>query len=288
MKKIIITTILCLSVLIPVVAQDTQVADPTVNKRGTALLPKAGDFAIGIEATPLLQYLGGFMGGNSNTATFDGFDQTIYMKYFLQDNAAIRAKLRLNLTQTKSKETINNDYTTSSDPTNVAATTIDTKTNSNKDIELRVGYELRRGKGRVQGFYGADVNFFYNKAKDKYKYGNPITESNQTPTTNNVWNPTVLSQGYRILENNGGAVLGAGIGAFTGIEYFFAPQISVGAELGLGLNYFIKGQDEFTTEGFLGNEIKKYEYRDRNANDAAFETGLKTKINGNIFIMFHF
>jgi hypothetical protein len=292
MKKIIISTILCFGLLMPTVAQDADgtKTDPTVNKRGISLLPQAGDFAIGIDATPFFKYLGGFMGGNSNdvnlTPSFDGFNQTIYAKYFLQDDVAIRAKFNLNLAQTRFKETIGNDYITITDPTNTAATVFDTQILTNNNFNLAVGYELRRGRGRVQGFYGGELLLGLGKDKSKYQYGNPITESNQTPTTSGL--PPAVNQGYRLLEHKGGTSFGIGLGGFVGVEYFFAPQISIGGELGFGAAYYIKGQDEFLTEGFLGNGVQKYEYRGRNNDEFAFNSGLRTKTIGSIFVLFHF
>ncbi len=284
---------MCLGLIIPTMAQDTAgKADPTVNRRGIALLPQAGDFAIGISANPFLEYLGGFMGGNSSSAPyFEGLNQTIYAKYFIQDNAAIRAKISLDFSQTKNKETIKDDYALLVDPTNTGATTIDSRTIANNAIDLNLGYEMRRGKGRVQGFYGAEVLLGFGKKNVSYDYGNPITATNQTPTitTEDPDGTTPIpGQGYRVLKSKGGLEFNAGLGVFAGVEYFFVPQISIGGELGLGFGYFNKAQDEVKSEGFLGNGIKEYEYRVRNAGDEAFNTGVRTVTKGEIFVIFHF
>ena len=295
MKKIIITVILCLGVIIPSMAQGIEgKADPTVTKRGIALLPQAGDFALGIEATPFFEYLGGFMGGNSNwSPDFEGFNQTIYGKYFLEDNVAVRAKIRLNFGQTKNKTNVQDDYVAVLDPTNVAANVFDTRTNINNNVDIRLGYELRRGKGRVQGFYGGELYVEFDKSKRKFDYANPITESNQNPSTAATgWDefnsPTSSQLGYRVLERNNGTTLGAGLGGFVGVEYFFTPQISIGGELSLGFIYSIKGQDEYTTEGFLDSKVQEFQYRSRTSGDEAFATGLQTRTAGSIFVLFHF
>ena len=290
MKKIITTIILCFGLLMPTVAQnaDRTTADPTVNRHGVSLLPQAGDFAIGIDATPFFRYLGGFMGGNSSNLVpqFEGFNQTIYAKYFLQDNAAIRAKINLNLMQVRHKYAVRDDFAQTADPTNVAATVFDTEIFSNNGFNLALGYELRRGRGRVQGFYGAEMFLGIGRERSRFQYGNPITEANQTPSTHPGFVGGVL-QGYRMLERNGGTHFNIGLGGFVGIEYFFAPQISIGGEVGLGFAYHIIGQDEFVTEGFLGSGVQEFRYRGRN-NDFDFYAGLRTRTSGSIFIMFHF
>lgn len=286
MKKIIITASLCVGMLSAALAQN---AEPTVNKRGIPLLPQQGDIALGINANPFLKYLGGFMGGNSNAddvAHLQGFNQTIYAKYFLTDRSAVRAKIDFTSTQNKQKVTVANDYIMAIDPTNAAATVFDTEVTNRNSAFIELGYELRRGKGRVQGFYGADVMLELGKEKIRYDYGNPITESNQTPTIG-MGNVDPGDPGYRKLTANDGLYFGAGVGGFVGVEYFFAPQISLGGELGLTLSYYNKGQNTYKSEEFLNGSIVEHEWRARN-NNTDFQAGLRTRTAGNIFVMFHF
>jgi hypothetical protein len=295
--------VLCVGVVATSFAQqDSTSTNPKTNRRGIELLPKTGDFALGIEATPFLNYLGGFMGGNSTdkAPVFTGFKQTLYGKYFLSSDRAIRAKLALNFTQSQTKQTVDNDHARIVDPTNIAATTIDTRKQSVNSAQLHLGYEFRRGKGRVQGFYGGEIVLSYGKISDTFQYGNPITSNNQTPTTHNGagayggdWNNLNPGLGYRILENRGGASFGAGVGAFVGVEYFFCPQISVGGELNLSFIYGIRGQGEIKSEGFLDNTVKEYNWRARAAaHEASLMRATTAAANefatGSIFLMFHF
>jgi len=307
MKKIIITVSLCAGMLSAALAQG---ADPTQTKRGIPLLPQAGDIALGIDANPFLKYLGGFMGGNSindTIAKFKGYDfgQTIYAKYFLTDKSAVRAKVGFNFCQDKQKTAIQNDYTVTMDPTNVAASVFDTKITNQNSALIELGYELRRGRGRVQGFYGGEVHLELGKEKIKYNYGNPITESNQTPTNGGLF--AAPKVGHRTLTENKGTYFGIGVGGFVGVEYFFAPCISIGGELGLRFGYYNKGQDTFKSEEFIGGQVVEHEWRSRdngkdthkglwgydgNGKDRAdlsdFHIGLHTRTAGNIFVMFHF
>ncbi|MDL2262047.1 hypothetical protein LJC11_00920 [Bacteroidales bacterium OttesenSCG-928-I21] len=292
MKKIIITTVLCFGLLMPAIAQNTEKRDdPTLNKRGIALLPKAGDFAIGISANPFLKYLGGFMGGNSTVnglmPTFGVVEQTLYGKYFLEDRVALRAKLHLNFGKIKFKDEVRDDYALLVDPTNVMARVMDVKTESINEFDINLGYEMRRGKGRVQGFFGGEVCFGYAKNKTTYSYGNPITESNQTPSISGAL-ASPIGIGYRAVEVNHGTYLNFGLGGFAGVEYFFTPQISIGGEFNLGFAYAIKGQDEVKTEAFLDSGIVEYKYRERNHFEEAFNIGCRTVIGAELFLLFHF
>lgn len=299
MKKIILSSILCLGLLAPVMAQETVNADPTVNKRGIALLPKAGDFALGIDAVPIASLVNLF--GNGSMASFDGFNNSIYGKYFLKDNQAIRVKLSLDFTQNKFKNTVADDYQLLVNPSNLSATTVDVHKVNNQYVGLDLGYEFRRGRGRVQGFYGAQVNFAYGRTNNVYSYGNALTETNTSPSAGNFGTDNIgtgVKQGYRVLENKTGAYFAAGVGGFVGVEYFIAPQFSIGGELGLDFIYAIKGQNEVKTEGYLNGDRQEYQYRERTDEGIdnygnyfgkpSFSTGISTRTSGAIFLMFHF
>ncbi|MCL2072614.1 MAG: hypothetical protein FWH18_01735 [Marinilabiliaceae bacterium] len=309
MKKIIVVSFLCVVAIFcslsaqeitenftsiekdnSVIEQDNSVnINSFVNKRGIELLPKAGDFALGIEAAPFLEYLGN-MFNFSNTIDapeFKGINNTIYFKYFLENDRAARAKLHVDFTQQKNKQTVTDQNALLVDPTNISATTIDTYIRNNQGVTLDLGYEFRRGHGRVQGFYGPEISVGYLASKDLFEYGNPITSANQTPIKHDFTNIAV-KQGYRVLENCRGTEFTAGIGGFIGVEYFFTPQISIGGELGLRFTYSLKGQNEITTEGWLDNDIKEYSYRERISTDNAFNIGGQTLTKGSIFLMFYF
>lgn len=294
MKKLFISLGLCLCVGFAATAQDVVVVEEVSNpaytsNRGVSLLPEAGDFALGIEATPFLEYLGKLFTSGNSAPTFNGVDNMIYGKYFLEDNRAIRVKLRLNIYQDQHKGTVANDAEIATNPLNSLATAVDVQKINTQDVELYVGYEFRRGRGRVQGFYGGEVSLGYNGGKAIYDYGNPMTELNQNPSTTN-FGSNVAVPGQRVTESRYGSQFSFGLGGFVGVEYFFAPQISVGGELGLGFKYSTRGQTENKMEAFdaASNQIQTLENRTRNANDLAQTVGLRTRTYGNIFLMFHF
>ncbi len=315
MKKIIISLGLCLCVGFTTMAQDLVVVEETgsnpalVNKRGISLLPEAGDFAIGVDATPFLKYLGNFFNqaGANEAPLFNGVDNTIYGKYFLENDRAIRAKLTLNIGGDTYKGVVPDDQRIGTNPLNPDATVIDVMKANATAVELRVGYEFRRGHGRVQGFYGGEVGFGYGSGKQKYEYANPITAANQKP---NTWDfapvdPDYSPNGYRTTEVKFGRTIAATVAGFVGVEYFFAPQISIGGEFNLGFTYASRGQDEWTNEYWnssidgVQTQTTRYDSWTQGNIDPstgtyysspveAGTTKLFTRPSGSIFLMFHF
>ncbi len=313
MKKIIFSLGLCLVVGFTSMAQDMVVVEEVsenpalVNKRGIPLLPNAGDFAIGVDATPFLKYLGNFFNKDANDAPlFNGVDNTIYGKYFIENNRAIRAKLLLNFGNDTYKGVVANDEARANNPLNADATVVDVMKQNTSNIELRVGYEFRRGRGRVQGFYGGEVGFGYGSGKQKYEYANPMTAVNQTPST---WdfapvNPGQYSASVRPTELKMGHTIAATVAGFVGVEYFFAPQISIGGEFNLGFTYASRSQDEWTTESWnaSANKVQTQTTRYDSWTDVKVDASgspylsrveagtakLFTRPMGSIFLMFHF
>src|SRR5690554_8175712 len=95
------STIILLSVLsFGVFAQDDysaafeQEQEEENTTQGSKYFPKAGDFGIGIDASPFLNYLGNAFNGSSNNQLKLG-DNTLYFRYFLSDDAALRLALQI-------------------------------------------------------------------------------------------------------------------------------------------------------------------------------------------------
>ena len=96
MKKILLITVILTTVMFVAFSQKV------TNKNGINLLPEKGEFAIGISATPFLDFLGNLVKINSSMSfsspaqwNFMDDNNTIYGKYFLDDKTAIRGKVRI-------------------------------------------------------------------------------------------------------------------------------------------------------------------------------------------------
>lgn len=230
-------TILFLSFLI--ISLNSFAQDLTT-KKGEPILPQKGDWAISVDATPFLKYVGNFIGGNglnvAPTFNFLTSDQTLVGKYYINDKKAIRVGIRFGTSSDKEDEyVLKLPYATT--PSYVT----DQRITSNTVFGLSAGVEFRKGKSRLQGFYGYEAGLVLNSnTKITNTYGNPITSSNRVT---------------HVPELKGGSIFGLGIRGFLGAEYFILPKISLGGEFGWGLSYLSRGEGKTTTESWNGTQI---------------------------------
>jgi len=131
---------------------------------------------------------------------------------------------------------------------------------SNTNIAIGVGKEMRRGKTRLQGFYGADVMIWLSSNKTKYEYGNALSTAVTLPvgvvgnTTNfgsNIGSDT-YGNAARTLEEKSGMGFGIGVRGFIGAEYFIFPKIAIGAEYGWGIGFQTQGKGKTTVDSIGG------------------------------------
>ncbi|MDD3860253.1 MAG: hypothetical protein PHW83_08635, partial [Bacteroidales bacterium] len=92
-----------------------------------------------------------------------------------------------------------------------------------------------------------------------------------------------VSGGERILEQYSNNDFGITLRGVIGVEYFFAPKISVGGEMGLGINASRDGSYT-TVERWTGTD-REVETT-KNAHDGF--VGIDNFTSGSLFIMFHF
>ncbi|MBL7931255.1 MAG: hypothetical protein JNL60_05120 [Bacteroidia bacterium] len=279
MKKL--TTLLLAGCVSSAFAQDL------TSKKGEQMLPEEKDWAIGIDATPFLDYMGNFFGktttNNAPTFNFLNYNQTITGKYFVDAQTAYRASLRIGLGSNTQRNMVADRYFVApqvANPTDPNVTTgypsaAPLKENSWKqsrtNIGLAVGMEKRRGKTRLQGYYGAELGINFSSSKDKYTYGNalstdtaganfPVYVENADNMGNNltfftqnqipgiITSPNSTNVNARVTERKNGAIFSFGVRAFVGVEYFILPKISLGGEFGWGLALSTGGKSKTTYE----------------------------------------
>ncbi len=253
------------------------------SKKGVPILPETGDIALGINAIPLLNYVGNIMNASAfNTTNFNFVDlnQTIYLKYFLDTRTAVRVKIRI-----AQNSIINNEYVIKDqlvpDPLDVVE---DKYVFSITNIYLNLGYELRSAQPRrAQGFYGGEVTFGYATSSDKYEYGNSITSDFTNPSYIDFGN-NVTANG-RVTDKDYGNTFALGLRGFIGIEYFFAPKLSLGGEFGWGFAYNTTGKGEENAEIWNGTEIEVSDTKTIGDRTWGIDTD---NYFGNIFLLFHF
>ncbi len=248
-------------------------AQDLTSKKGEPILPEAGDWAIAVDATPFLNYAGNFFGKTATNVApkfdFATDNMTVWGKYFKDANTAYRAGIRLGMNNEKTNKNVAK-LATSTNTVAVSfpsASEVVTSTHKDKstNIGLTVGIEKRKGKTRLQGFYGAELGLSFGKDKHAYTYGNALQVGSATGSLTAITvadaddfgtNPTIApaiqglnAGGARVTEIKGGSVIGFGVRGFIGAEYFILPKISIGGEFGWGLGLTMTGKSKTTYEG---------------------------------------
>ena len=276
-------------------------AQDLTSKKGEPILPEAGDWAISMSADPIFTYLGNAFNGSQNHAgpntNFLG-NQTIIGKKFIDEKNAYRVIVRVGFTSKTNKNLVINDAQTGSTinfPDQQEKVT-DKQSIRNTNIALGVGKEMRRGKTRLQGYYGADVMIWVASSSEKYKYGNLMSEANVSSTDGSTQTTTptttvfdddndtlyVQSLSRRVLKTSEGLTFGLGIRGFIGAEYFILPKISVGAEYGWGIGFQVQANGKELVQQGGGTPYSVAEIETETAGRTYF--GADTDINrGSIF-----
>lgn len=233
MKKLIVTSFAV--VALAASAQDTlssggvnQNFDKFKSKRGVTIFPEKGEWALGISANPILQYLGNVASGATTTNTAPsvqspGFvnnlggiqGNSIFVKYMKTESMAYRARVAFNVSSSKSGQPV--ILTNNGTQGIVPSYGENSQTIGSTAVMIGLGIEKRRGKDRVKGVYGAEALVGFSTEKTNYNYAEPLQAANNSPRTQTFF--------------RGNSIL-LGVRGFVGVEYFFAPKISIGGEVG--------------------------------------------------------
>ena len=239
-------------------------AQDLTSKKGEPILPEANDWAISLDASPILQFVGNAFNGATatNAAPSVGWlnsNQTIIGKKFIDEKTAYRVLVRLGFTNQTYKNMVSDDANTTAPVFPALPPMVEDKFKMrNTNIGIGVGKEMRRGKTRLQGYYGADAMIWIGMSSTKYDWGNTMsatTASGTTTTpTSTQWNTAtgavtgVGNPTSRQLSTKSGMTFGIGVRGFIGAEYFILPKISIGAEYGWGIGFQMQGKGKSKTQ----------------------------------------
>jgi len=243
-----------------IMATATFAQDGLTSKKGEAILPEAGDWALGFDAAPFINYFGNFANGTTNNsmnaAWLSGDSITsmaIVGKMFKDETTAYRAKIRIGFGSTSND--VLGFYDADADPTTNEVEFTNTNKTSNFNLVLGGGIEKRRGSTRIQGFYGAEALIAFASSNRTWDYGRDYNANwfaNETAPIGNIQGSALAE---RVTERKAGSTFSFGLRAFIGVEWFIAPKVSLGAEYGWGLGLSSTGEGEETIEywGFTEN-----------------------------------
>ncbi len=186
MKKIILT-------VAAVFALSFANAQDLKSKKGENFLPEAGDWAIGFNADGLFNYAGNMFSQAGNSAPSVDYQTagTFVGKKFTSATQAYRVMANFQVNSGSTTDVAGNKATT-----------------SGFELMAGLGKEWRRGKTRLQGFYGADAMLLVSTGSSTNAAG---------------------------VETKDGMRFGIGAQGFLGAEYFLFPKISIGAQYTYGL-----------------------------------------------------
>ncbi len=236
MKK----SILAVAVLI---GTSATFAQDLTSKKGEAYLPEAGDWAISIDATPLLGYVQGIFGSNGSSSagswSFLNGNNTITGKYFATDDMAYRGGINIGFSSSTQKAYAADYLSTTGD------LVVDTKKTTSSMIMLTGGMEWRKGSTRLQGFYGAELGLGFGGGSNvDYTYGNGTWDASGTTGPASQNHAVDATTDILNINNKGGFMFG--LRGFIGAEYFVLPKLAVGGEFGWGLGLSSVGEGTST------------------------------------------
>lgn len=184
-------------------------AQEIISKKGENYLPETGDWAIGFGTNEVFKYLGNSFNGNVNNAApklTDYQGGSFVGKKLISSDKAIRAIANFQYASFKAELSRQNNEFTRLEENTFA-------------IEIGLGKEWRRGKTRLQGFYGADVFV-------------GADSQNSLTTQNDI----IIQQQKSTVQYKFGAK------GFLGAEYFIFPKIALGAQYNYGVNIKFGGK----------------------------------------------
>lgn len=260
-------------------------------------LPEEGDWAVGFDAKPLLNFIGNTLNGATNnlvdpfggepTLVDNGPTVSLMGKYMLTDNFAVKANLGVLLKSNKEAYYIQDDAATILDPLSNAKVA-DYKSTKQSGLSFMAGVEYRLGKKRIQGVFGGGLLLGIKNEVVKYSYGNKMTDINQNPTVAGAFSG-VWTENYRTLKQYSKAPnFYAGLVGTAGVEFFVAPMVALGAEVSLVAAYNINQQTYTYSEGYNPST----EVIERKTDLVSPMTGsfnLETKnLGGSLYLSFYF
>jgi len=275
----------------------TAFAQDLTSKKGEPYLPEAGDWAISFDAAPFLTYAGNLIHGTGSSNNSPGVNYVANMpwgisgKMFKDEKTAYVGMLRIGMGSTKMENNVLDQTNTGPDP----VYKLDEWKHATHNILLGGGLEMRRGKTRLQGYYGGMLYISLGGSKDTYTYGNDITAVYLAPVSTDWTMPVPqagTAMGTRVTSAKAGSTFGFGLRGYIGAEYFILPKISIGAEYGWGVGMNNTGDGEMVTETFDGTSASVKSTTTPTGGKKMF--GLDTDLSnnmagaGSIKITFHF
>lgn len=233
------------------------------SKKGESYLPEKGDWSIGFNPNGLFSYVGNIFNGTENNAapTVDFLKNGVFVgKKFITSREALRVVANVSVSTSKMQTPTYLNTTILPNPAPVPGESDliaplvqynTTLSNSNFGLTLGLGKEYRKGKTRLQGYYGADLMFQLTSSKSESAVQYVLGDSAYIDYANpNV--PVIKNLGVReytkTVANKNGMGFSFIAQGFMGAEYFVFPKISIGAQYQYGLSFNYQALSKIETK----------------------------------------
>ncbi len=296
--------ILCLGV---VAAQEAQ--NQGDSKETKRYFPKQGDYGLGIDASPVLDFVGNMFNASTDNQSASRWQRAvdigIFGRYFITDNSAIRVQLQFP-TGSDVREERNHleDEAGREQPGINNALVEDCLVFRKTEYLFRAGYMRTRGKNRLLGYYGGDLAYGFDRMNTTFHYGNRMNTENPTPKTTKSRrykrggqeqfghylfdkSAPLTTDAERTLYEDNGIRHKLGIDAFAGVEFYFIQNACIGFQVGVECMMEFAGKGLRRTEQIAKGAyfVKEETVGERDTN-ISFKT--QTPFFGNFYLMFHF
>lgn len=269
-------------------------------------LPREGDFGITVSANPFTSFVGNLFNNstNNNLRSFGGegyFSPVLSVsgKYLFTDHLALRANVGWSYNSSRTRYYTPDDADLLINPFSQKQV-IDEHIVRSVGGSFSVAAEYRIGNRRVQGVVGGGLVYALSMNKERFRYGNGMTEINQNPSSTGMAEdgvryrvdpedraPAFSSQRY-LTSFSSRPTHHLGPYAFVGVEWFICPWISLGGEVNVAAAWNWTGATYYESEGFntiSGNVENWTQLRSPSSSGFNFGTG---NFGANITVSFYF
>lgn len=308
----IVTLMLSAVIVLSAAAADKETPEQIAKKDYSTWLPVKGNWSIGFGLNPITTFIGNMFNGATanNLGTIAGDPMgtagvpitsltmptpfvSVMGGYMLTDSWELHANVGFGFVYKNNNFYVMDDEAVYEDPLSEATVTDNHKT-EHYSGSIAIGAHYHLGKTRrIQGIFGAGLLYAFGQNKDKYSYGNEISDINQTPSIATgmgvTYNTTLV--GYipnaRLLHSTTSAMHRIGAYGTIGIEVFVAPKIALGANVNVYLFYDFTPAVENKYDGWniRKNEVSDYRQKVSPAqHGVSFSTN---NIGANLYMAFY-
>lgn len=313
MKRPIILSVLCMVLgccLQPVAAQTDESEGATEqvsrSKRRAfspeEFLPQEGDFAFSINANPFVNFVGNmFNNSTENRINNKRIGGEAYVtplvslvgKYMLTDHFGVRVNLGWIYSYQNTGYYVRDDAAHFLNPLSHQKVK-DRYIYTNAGGSFNAAAEYRIGNRRIQGVVGGGLVYAFTISRERFSYGNGITELNINPSVSPELPQYTIADldgfmSQRCLSRyQGSPTHYFGLMGFVGFEWFLCPWFSLGAEVNVSALYNWTQEVYTEVEGFntiTGKKETWTELISPRSHGVNFGTG---NIGANLSLTFYF